>query len=93
MKTIEIIIPEEIIDILGSEEEAKKEAKEALVLDLVRRGKVSKQKAAELIGINLWDLPDFLAKYQIPWFDYSKEDLEKDLDALNKLEKAEKALD
>jgi len=93
MKTIEIIIPEEIIDILGSEEEAKKKAKEALVLDLVRRGKVSKQKAAELIGINLWDLPDFLAKYQIPWFDYSKEDLEKDLDALKKLEKAEKALD
>ena len=93
MKTIEIIIPEEIIDILGSEEEAKKEAKEALVLDLVRRGKVSKRKAAELIGINLWDLPDFLAKYQIPWFDYSKEDLEKDLDALKKLEKAEKALD
>ena len=82
MKIIKIVIPDEIINLLGSEEEAKKEVKEALVLDLVRRGKVSRQKAAELIGINLWDLPEFLAKYRIPWFDYSKEDLQKDLDAL-----------
>lgn len=72
MKVIEIIVPEEIIDLLGSEEEAKKEAKEPFALDLVRRGKMSKGKAAELIGINLWDLPEFLSKYQIPWFDYSE---------------------
>jgi len=85
MRIIEIVIPDEIIDLLGSEKEAKKEAKEAFVLDLVRRGKVSKGKAAELIGINLWDLPEFLAKYRIPWFDYSKEDLQKDLDALKEL--------
>lgn len=68
MKVIEIAIPEEIISLLGSEEEAKKEAKEALILDLVRRGKISKAKAAELMGISLWDLPEFLAQYQIPWF-------------------------
>ena len=85
MRVIEIIVPEEIIDLLGSEEEAKNEAKEAFVLDLVRRSKVSKGKAAELIGINLWDLPEFLSKYLIPWFDYSKEDLQKDLDALKEL--------
>jgi len=93
MKIIEVAIPEEIINLVGSEEEAKKEAKEALVLDLVRRGKMSKGRAAELIGIKLWDLPEFLTKYRIPWFDYSKEDLQKDLDSLKNLEKSERAID
>ncbi len=87
MKTITIEIPDEIINLLGSEEEAVKEAKEALVLDLVRRGKVSKGKAAELVGISLWDLPDLLAKYRIPWFDYSKEELQRDLDRLKEINK------
>ncbi len=93
MKIIEIAIPDEIINIFGSEEEVRKEAKEALVLDLVRRGTVSKAKAAELTGISLWDLPEFLDKYQIPWFDYSKEDLEKDLDTLRELERTERTTD
>ena len=92
MRTIEIVIPEEIIGLLGSEEEARKEAKEAFVLDLVRRGKVSKGKAAELIGIKLWDLPEFLVKYRIPWFDYSKEDLQKDLDTLKESERSERTI-
>lgn len=87
MKTITIEIPDEIINLLGSEEETVKEAKEALVLDLVRRGKVSKGKAAELVGISLWDLPDLLAKYRIPWFDYSKEELQRDLDRLKEINK------
>jgi predicted HTH domain antitoxin len=87
MKTIAIEIPDEIINLLGSEEEAVKEAKEALVLDLVRRGKVSKAKAAELVGISLWELPDLLAKYRIPWFDYSKEELQRDIDRLKEIKR------
>jgi len=86
MRIIKISLPDEIINLLGSEEETIKEAKEALVLDLVRRGKVSKAKAAELIGISLWDLPAFLNDYQIPWFDYTEEDLQKDLDTLKEVE-------
>lgn len=92
MKVIGIEIPEEIIDLLG-EEETRKEAKEAFVLDLLRRGKISKGKTAELIGISLWDLPGFLAKYRIPWFDYSKEDLQKDIDTLKDLERSEDTTD
>jgi len=87
MKIIEVTIPEEIINLVGSEEGARKEAKEAFILDLVRRGKISKAKAAELIGINLWDLPEFLAEYRIPWFDYSKEDLQRDLNTLKGVER------
>lgn len=91
MKVIEIEVPDEIINLIG-EKEARKEAKEAFVLDLIRRGKISKGKAAELMGMSLWDMPELLAKYRIPWFDYSKEDIQKDLDALKKLGKSESTI-
>lgn len=89
MKIIEIAVPEEIIELLGSEDAAKKEAREAFVLDLVRRGKISKGRAAELLSVNLWDLPELVAQYQIPWFSYSPEELEKDLETLRKLRRGE----
>ena len=86
MKSVAIELPPELLQLLGTEEEAKREAKTALILDLVRRGKVSRAKAAELLNIPLWDLPALLAQYRIPWFDYSPEDLQKDLEALRSKE-------
>jgi predicted HTH domain antitoxin len=85
MKSIEILVPEEIINLLGSEDAVRKEVREAFIFDLVRRGKVSKGKAAELLGISLWELPDLIAQYQIPWFSYSQEELERDLETLREL--------
>jgi len=82
MKAVTIELPPEVLRFLGSEEEAGREAKVALVLDLVRRGRISRAKAAELLQMSLWDLPALLAQYRIPWFDYSPEDLRRDLAAL-----------
>lgn len=82
MSTVTIDLPGEVLRLLGSEEDAQRGAKVAVVLDLVRRGKVSRPKAAELLAISLQDLPALLAQYNIPWFDYSEADLDKDLDAL-----------
>lgn len=86
MKAVAIELPPELLQLLGTEEEVKREAKTALILDLVRRGRVSRAKAAELLNISLWDLPALLAQYRIPWFDYSPEDLQKDLQALRSKE-------
>ncbi|HEV8721204.1 MAG TPA: UPF0175 family protein [Candidatus Binatia bacterium] len=80
--TVTIEIPAELVRLLGTEEDAKQEAKIALVLDLVRKGKISRAKAAELLQLSLWDLPSLLAQYRIPWFDYSEKELEKDLQTL-----------
>ena len=33
--------------------------------------------------INFWDLPAFLSKYRIPWFDYSKKQMEEDMARFN----------
>ena len=82
MKTVTLDLPPELLELLGSKEEAKREAKLALVFDLVRRGRVSRAKAAELLGMPLAKLPALLAEYDIPWFDYSADDLERDLESL-----------
>jgi predicted HTH domain antitoxin len=77
-----IDLPPELLQLLGSQEAAQHEAKTALVLDLVRRGKLSRTRAAEFLQISLWDFPALLAQYQIPWFDYSAEMLHEDLKIL-----------
>ncbi|MBX3331184.1 MAG: UPF0175 family protein [Nitrospira sp.] len=80
-----IDLPDELLQVLGTAEEARQEAKTALILDLVRRGKVSRTRAAEFLQISIWDLPALLAQYQIPWFDYSSEALREDLKTLASL--------
>lgn len=82
MKRFTVELPGELLDILGSEEEARRDAKVAVVLDLVRRERISRAKAAELLDLKLRDLPTLLAQYRIPWFDYRPEELERDLAAL-----------
>jgi len=85
-RTITMEVSDELMKLLGSEEEIEKEARQALVMDLIRRGKISRGKAAELLGISLWDLPELLSSYEIPWFDYSKEQLAQDMAALRKID-------
>ena len=86
MKAISIELSPELLQLLETDEEAKGKVKIAVILDLVRRGKVSRAKAAELLQISLYDLPALLAQYGIPWFDYSPEDVRKDLQALRSKE-------
>lgn len=74
-----IDLPPELLQVFETEDEARQEAKTALILDLVRRGKVSRSRAAEFLQISLADFPAFLGQYQIPWFDYSAETLREDL--------------
>lgn len=87
MGKLTIELSDELIKLFSSKKEAGAEAKQAMVFDLVRRGKISKGKAAELLGISLWNLPDLLAQYDIPWFDYSPDDLKHDLETLQELER------
>jgi len=86
MKDFTVELPGELLELLGSEQEAKRDAKIAVVLDLVRRSRLSRAKAAELLGLTLWDLPPLLAQYRIPWFDYSPDDVERDLEVMRAAE-------
>ncbi len=52
------------------------------VLDKLRQHKISIGKASEECDVSLWEMLDLIRKNNIDWTEYSKEDLEKDLNAL-----------
>jgi predicted HTH domain antitoxin len=87
MKGFTVELPGELLEILGSEDEARHDTKVAIVLDLVRRGRISRARAAEFLDLTVWDLPALLAQYRIPWFDYAPDDLERDVAALQDAER------
>lgn len=52
--------------------------RERLVLDLYRDRKVSLQKAAEMLSIDIWDMIDRIKRAEI-YLDYEEEDLKEDI--------------
>ena len=86
MATVQIDVPDALLNLVGSREGAQIEAKEAFVLNFVRKGQISRSKAAELLNVSLCELPELLAKYEIPWCHYCKEDVEQDLETLKEQE-------
>ncbi len=52
------------------------------VLDKLRQHKISIGKASKECDVSLWEMLDLIRKNNIDWTEYSKEDLEKDLNAL-----------
>ena len=76
MKTISIEFPEEIIELFG-EEELKSSVRKLSVLDLVKKGKLSSGKAAEILGITRWDFMELMSEYDIPIASFPPEELER----------------
>lgn len=78
----ELELPEELGELFASEEAAARAVKEALVLDLLNRGEISQGKAAELLGVDRWELFDLLRKHGLPVLDQSPEELRRDMEAI-----------
>jgi len=56
--------------------EGLQKAKEGLVLELLRQSRISQGKAAELLGLSLWDFHELLAKHGLPIANFTLEQLE-----------------
>jgi predicted HTH domain antitoxin len=54
-----------------------------LSLESFRKNRISLAKAAELAGVSLWEMIEFIKEKKEP-IHYTREDLEKDLEALGK---------
>ena len=85
---IDVTISEELIPYLCALKEGKN-IRDKLILSAVIGLFVSKsvtlEKAAELVGKNVWDFIDILKYYGIPWGDYTETDLQMDELTLEKL--------
>ena len=85
MATIEvnIALPEEVLSLacLGKEE-IKEEMRRLLLLELVREGKVSYGKAAELLGIGQAEFLQYMAKHKVSPFLFTPEELAEELEPI-----------
>lgn len=57
--------------------EAERKAREALIMELLRQGNISAGRAAELLGIDRWQLSDLMGLYRIsPFAPQTSEELD-----------------
>ena len=76
---LELEFPEDVSEKDLEDVEIKKKSKEVVVLELLRKKKMSQGKAAEILGITRDELFDLMAKYDVPVFDVDKEELKREL--------------
>ena len=63
------------------------QGKEAIVLGLFQKGRVSSGYAADLLGLSLVDFMELLKRKAIPFAHYTNKDLKKDVEGLKQYEK------
>jgi hypothetical protein len=61
------------------------QAREALVLRLLRQGRIGQSKAAELLGITRWDLLDLMSEHEVPSGLATGDDVRQELDTVRHL--------
>lgn len=83
--TMTVDLPEELVDLLGSPEAAAAKAREALVLGLLREGRLSQGRAARLLGLTRWDILDLMAAHAIPSGPETAEEMEHEIATARRL--------
>ncbi|OGL47518.1 MAG: hypothetical protein A2W05_03775 [Candidatus Schekmanbacteria bacterium RBG_16_38_10] len=61
----------------AQDKQVLKKSKETMVLELLRKGKISQGKASELLGIDRHALFDLMAEHDIPMANFPPEELER----------------
>jgi len=75
MTTLEVPVPDELVELLGSEEAAKEHLRRAAVLDVVKRQVISQGRGAELLGMSLWEFRELMAEADVPVVDLTEAEL------------------
>ena len=75
MRRLLVDVPEELFDFVGGNEKLAGELiTQAAVAQLVRRRVISSGKAAELLGVSRWDLPEILGKFEVCVVDFNPDE-------------------
>ena len=86
LKKVEVEFPEELWKLAGiPAKKASAKLKEIFVVELVRQGKLSQGRAAEILGLDRWEIMDVLATYDVPTTSLTEAELDRDLQVLREL--------
>jgi hypothetical protein len=71
MRKLTVDVPDELVELAGgSETQATSLMTQAAIAELVRRRVISSGKASELLGIDQWELPNWLSKFEVAVADF-----------------------
>ena len=79
-KHFEVDLPEEVVAGFGWQEaEVPSRMREAVVMELLRRDRISEAEAAAFLGLGRRELLDVMGLYQVPAIRMSREELQREL--------------
>lgn len=83
---VSIVLDEKFLSFVAKKKkDIPQRLKELSILELYRRKEISSGKAAELLGMQRFEFVRYASRLGIPFFDMSKEELERDLEAVEKI--------
>ena len=83
--TVALELPRDLLEALDvSQAEIEPRLRQLIALELVREGRISSGKGAELLGISKLAFIQLLAQHQIDYFTESPEELEAEVATLDK---------
>jgi predicted HTH domain antitoxin len=79
LKKLVLEFPPEVLEEDLQDRDVQMKAREGAVMELLRKGKLSQGRAAELLDISRNDLFNLMTKYDIPVMNMSQDELKKEL--------------
>ncbi len=79
-RVLTLDLPEDVVALLGAPDEAAAQAKQLLVVELLRRGRIGQSRAAEVLGTTRWGILELMGRYDIPQGPETAEELERELE-------------
>lgn len=88
LKTVQVELPEELWELAGiSPTKASAKVREFIIMELLRQAKISQGRAAQLLGVDRWELMDLMGKYEVPATQLTAAELDAQQEGLRKLRK------
>jgi predicted HTH domain antitoxin len=90
--SVQINVPRDVFGAMDVPEvEIGQRLQELVALELVREGRISTGKGAEMLGISKWAFVQRMARHGIEYFSESPEELSEQLEAVQRLLEARQA--
>ena len=87
-RVLTLDLPEDVVALLGAPDEAAAQAKQLLVVELLRRGRIGQSRAAEVLGTTRWGILELMGRYDIPQGPETTEQLEREIEQVRQLKQA-----